>query len=188
MARLALLSSPEESDHDEGAISARSGDRRAANLGSPSPAASFSSDKENRGVLSVRNDNGKSRMMPPPSPLPTPETEEPPQERANKRRKLSERGAANATQVAHEKRLESAGDLSVYDPDQSIEERRVIRKDYRDLSKELTGTIISLSWNWTGWKLIKVRLSRRVPKANFERFDGDSRQSERPIRDCQADL
>ena len=142
MARLAVLSSPEESDHDEDAASTRTGNGLAANLWSPSPAASFSSDKENRGVSSTRNDNDKSRTMPPPSPLPTPETEEPPQGRANKRRRLSERGAVNATQVAHEKRLESAGDLSVYDPDQSIEERRVIRKDYRDLSKELTGTEI----------------------------------------------
>lgn len=139
MARRAVLSSPDPPDHDEDSTSMQQADGRAANLGSPSPAASFSSDKENRGVLVSRPANGKARAMPPPSRLPTPGSVEPPSGRANKRRRLSDRDAPNATQAAHEKRLESAGDTSVYDPDQSIEERRVIRKDYRDLSRELTG-------------------------------------------------
>jgi len=141
MARRAVLSSPEPPDHDEDNTSTRQADDRVANLGSPSPAASFSSDKENRGVLAPRPANGKARAMAPPSRLPTPESVGPPSGRASKRRRLSDRDAPNATQAAHEKRLESAGDTSVYDPDQSIEERRVIRKDYRDLSRELTGIV-----------------------------------------------
>jgi len=140
MARRAVLSSPGPPDHDEDNTSSRQADGRAANLGSPSPAASFSSDKENREILASRPANGKARAMPPPSRLPTPGSVEPPSGRASKRRRLSDRNAPSATQAAHEQRLESAGDTSVYDPDQSIEERRVIRKDYRDLSRELTGT------------------------------------------------
>lgn len=77
--------------------------------------------------------------MPPPSKLPTPASEEPTSERSSKRRRLGERDPPNATQTAHQKRLDEAGDRAVYDPDQSIEERRAIRKEYRDLSRELTG-------------------------------------------------
>ena len=146
MARRAILSSPEPSENDEdpqnGLPSTRRRTTRLANPGSPSPspAASFSSDKENRGASGSRDTHGKSRAMLPPSKLPTPDSAEPPSHRASKRRRLSERSAPNATQVAHEKRLEMAGNTSVYDPDQSIDERRAIRKDYRDLSRELTGT------------------------------------------------
>lgn len=139
MARRAALSSPEPSDQEGDAATTPHLNERANNLGSPSPAASFSSDKENRGAASSRHTNGKARAMPPPSKLPTPESAEGPSQRASKRRRLSERDAPSTTQAAHEKRLETAGDTSVYDPDQSIEERRVIRKDYRDLSRELTG-------------------------------------------------
>ena len=149
MARRAVLSSPESSDEGGGNTAARQRGRRPANLGSPSPAASFSSDKENRAATSTSLTNGKSRAMPPLSKLPTPDTAEPPSERASKRRRLSDRDAPDATQAAHERRLDSAGDVSVYDPDQSIEERRMIRKDYRDLSRELTGRDISIQIGWS---------------------------------------
>ncbi|KAL8828134.1 MAG: hypothetical protein Q9191_002764 [Dirinaria sp. TL-2023a] len=144
MARRAVLSSPEpsdaESDHESGDASVRRQTERVTNpeISSVSPAASFSSDKENRSTARSRPSNGKSRAMPPPSKLPTPVLEEPTSGRASKRRRLSERDAPNATQAAHQKRLEEAGDRSVYDPDQTIEERRAIRKEYRDLSRELT--------------------------------------------------
>lgn len=136
MARRAVLSSQEPSDQDEELASMR---QRNGPLGSPSPAASFSSDKENRGVSATGTGKGKARSMAPPSKLPTPDSAGPASERASKRRRISERDALNATEAALEQRLDLAGDASVYDPDQSIEERRVIRKDYRDLSRELTG-------------------------------------------------
>lgn len=104
---------------------------------SPSPAASFSSDKENRQSAGHASaPNSKSRAMPPPQ-LPTPDKATP---RVNRKRKLGERDAPNATQTAHQKKLDNVSDLACYDPEQSIEERRAIRKDFRDLSKDLTGT------------------------------------------------
>ena len=148
MARRAVLTSPDPSDDDVDRevdnTSNRQHGRRVTNpqSTSPSPAASFSSDKENRTEARSRPSNGKSRAMDPPSKLPTTASEEPTSERASKRRRLSERDAPNETQAAHQKRLEEAGDRSVYDPDQTIEERRAIRKEYRDLSRELTGTIL----------------------------------------------
>lgn len=80
-------------------------------------------------------------MAPPQLPSPAPADHDVP--RSNKRRKLSERGAPalNATQTVHENRLAEVGDTQYYDPNQSIEERRAIRKDFRELSKELTGTL-----------------------------------------------
>ena len=175
MARRAVLSSPEQSDNDDNNALTRQSNGRVANPGSPSPspAASFSSDKENRRVSSSRPANGKSRAMPPPSKLPTPDSTEPPSERATKRRRLSERDAPNATQAAHEKRLDSAGDTSVYDPDQSIEERRAIRKDYRDLSRELTGRNTWMITSRMRMRLTYHRFSRRISKANLERLSGD---------------
>ncbi|KAL8678547.1 MAG: hypothetical protein Q9186_005092 [Xanthomendoza sp. 1 TL-2023] len=106
---------------------------------SPSPAASFSSDKENRnttgpGSLSV---HGKSKRMPPPK-LPTPGSTENGTSRSAKRRRLGERSVPNASQVAHENELGKLGNAQYYDPNQSMAERRAVRKGIRDLSKELT--------------------------------------------------
>lgn len=103
-----------------------------------SPAASFSSDKENRKVSSSNSRIHKD--MPTPK-VPTANTGEPstPNLNPNKRRKLRERDAPNASQVAHEKELERLGNTQYYDPDQSMEERRAVRKGLRDLSKELNG-------------------------------------------------
>ena len=106
---------------------------------SPSPAASFSSDKENREAQAESSrQKGKGRAMTPPH-LPSPATAEDEAPRPSKRRKLSERDVPNATQTAHENALAGISDARYYDPDQSIEERRALRKDFRDLSKELTG-------------------------------------------------
>lgn len=78
--------------------------------------------------------------MPPPE-VPTPTSVDSDTSRANKRRRLGERDAPNATQLAHQRQLEGAVDTRYYDPDQSIEERRVIRKGLRDLTKELHGSL-----------------------------------------------
>lgn len=144
MARRANLSADEDGDgevqNQVGSTRRRKGRVSLESL-SPSPAASFSSDKENRQTPAEasRQDKGKGRSMGPPQlPSPAPADLEP--TRSNKRRKLSERGAPSATQTAHENRLAGVGDTQYYDPEQSIEERRAIRKDFRDLSKELTGT------------------------------------------------
>ena len=77
-------------------------------------------------------------MLPPShhNPLPTDLNSE----RASKRRRLADRDApiTNPSQAAHARLLENLGHKDYYDPDQSIEERREIRKDYRDLTKDLT--------------------------------------------------
>ena len=140
MARRARLSTVGDDDQDaETNTSAARGGRGRVNPESfsPSPAASFSSDKENRHASSEksRQAKGKAKAMDP-SQLPTPETEAP---RASKRRKISDREGLNATQITHAKQLAEAADKDFYDPEQSIEERRAVRKDFRDLSRELTG-------------------------------------------------
>jgi len=147
MARQAKLSALAEENAEEEEIYSDGGPTRrrqrrvsvVASL-SPSPAASFSSDKENRAAAtsSARASNGKSKAMPPPK-LPTPTSIEPATPRASKRRKLSERDVPNASQVAHQKQLEEIDDIEHYDPNQSMEERRGIRKEIRDLSRELNG-------------------------------------------------
>ncbi|KAL8725024.1 MAG: hypothetical protein Q9166_007623 [cf. Caloplaca sp. 2 TL-2023] len=106
---------------------------------SPSPAASFSSDKENRPttIRGSRSVNGKSKRMPPPK-LPTPASAESSTPRSAKRRRLGERDAPNASQVAHDNELDKLGHTQYYDPNQSMAERRAVRKGIRDLSKELT--------------------------------------------------
>lgn len=140
MARLARLSKDQNGDREVRATSnaVPRGQRRVSLESlSPSPAASFSSDKENRQAETEtsRQSKGKARAMEPPY-LPTPETDAP---RSNKRRKLSEREAPNTTQTTHAKQLADVADTDYYDPEQSIVERRAVRKDFRDLSKELTG-------------------------------------------------
>ncbi len=154
MARRARLSTPAE-EKDEIERTSYKGDStrreqgRISNVASlsPSPTASFSSDKENRANVtsSVYKSNGKSKAMPPPK-LPTPTSAEPATPRASKRRKLAERNVPIPSQMAHQQQLEALGDREYYDPDQSMEERRGIRKEIRDLSRELNGTSYVVIW------------------------------------------
>lgn len=139
MARRANLSPPDE-DEDEQAVRRRPNRISTTGPLSPSPAASFSSDKENREAEAEPSGhiNGKSKAMPPPK-LPSPNSAEPSSPKSNKRRRLCERDVPNASQIAHEKELERLGNTQYYDPDQSMEERRAVRKGIRDLSKELNG-------------------------------------------------
>ena len=144
MARRARLSTVENEDQDAetNTTATRRGRGRVDSESlSPSPAASFSSDKENRHAASEksRQAKGKGKAMAA-SQLPTPETEGP---RSSKKRKLGEREGLNATQTTHAKQLAEAADKDFYDPEQSIEERRAVRKDFRDLSRELTGMQLS---------------------------------------------
>ena len=146
MARLANRSPPpresEEDNIPRNTAATRPRRTRTANQASPphSPARSFSSDKENQEAASdsSRLANAKSRAMPPPN-LPLSTSAEPASSRANKRRRLSERDAPNASQVAHERELRELGNVEFYDPDQDMDERRAVRKGIRDLSHALTG-------------------------------------------------
>ncbi|KAL8706171.1 MAG: hypothetical protein Q9201_000749 [Fulgogasparrea decipioides] len=140
MARRANIPLSDEEDFDAG-TSTRQDSGRVNGVGSlsPSPAASFSSDKENRATATrnSRSTNPRSRSMAPPK-LPTPTSAEDETPRSSKRRRLGERGIPNASQVAHDKELNKLGHTQYYDPNQSMAERRAVRKGIRDLSKELT--------------------------------------------------
>ena len=144
MARRANLSTGQD-QHGEAQDNAESTRQRheRVNLNSlsPSPAASFSSDKENRQAQAdaAQPNNGKAKHMPPPN-MPTPSSANDDSPRPSKKRKLGERSPPNASQTAHERELAEAGDRRFYDPEQSMDERRAVRKDFRDLSRELTGT------------------------------------------------
>lgn len=59
--------------------------------------------------------------------------------RPNKKRRLTARTPPTSSQAVHLKRLDEAGNSRFYDPNQSMEERRAVRKDYRDLSRDLIG-------------------------------------------------
>ena len=76
--------------------------------------------------------------MPPPK-LPTPGSVEPTPLHTNKRRRLGEREASYRSQSSQQDEVDLDEDLRYYDPDQPIEERRHIRKGYRDLARELIG-------------------------------------------------
>ena len=106
---------------------------------SPSPAASFSSDKENR-QRSAPQSKGKSKAMAPPKARTVTHSDHE-EARSSKRRRISEREVPNASQATHARQLQDVADRDYYDPEQNIEERRAVRKDFRDLSKELTGVL-----------------------------------------------
>ncbi|KAI4166335.1 MAG: hypothetical protein LQ342_000225 [Letrouitia transgressa] len=78
--------------------------------------------------------------MPPPQVPTTPSIESATPGEA-KRRRLGERNNPNPSQLAHEQELQKLADkghTQYYDPNQSMAERRRVRKGIRDLSKELT--------------------------------------------------
>ncbi|KAL9130158.1 MAG: hypothetical protein Q9217_001593 [Psora testacea] len=136
MARRANLSDDEGGENKQGhdVRTSRQAQRRVdLDSKSPTPSVSFSSDKENRSAPSARRVKSKG-MGPPQTPASdraTPMT--------NRKRKFGERAnAPNATQVAHRQKLEDVGNTQYYDPEQDMDERRKVRKNYRDLSRELT--------------------------------------------------
>ncbi|KAL8780766.1 MAG: hypothetical protein Q9213_006313 [Squamulea squamosa] len=137
MARRANIPiSEEENDYvaENPQSSSRQRSRRVENNQplSPSPAASFSSDKENHDTSGRGSSaaTGKSKRMPPPQ-LPTPGSAENSTPRTAKRRKLGERSVPNASQVIHEGELDKLGHAQYYDPNQSMAERRAVRKESR---------------------------------------------------------
>ena len=146
MARLTRQHSLDNDDEDEipprSATSTRqSANRRRHNIASlsPSPAASFSSDKENHGraARGARGSNGQTKEMAPPK-LPTPPSAGE-STHANKRRRLTERDAPNTSQIALQDGLQSIDEDDLYDPDQPMEERRTVRKGIRNLGRDLNG-------------------------------------------------
>ena len=138
MARTAIFSDAgdeEDSTTYDTTTTSRRNSRRATEA-SPSPSISFGSDKENRG--STVRDKGKGRVMGPPE---TPASEATTSRRGTKRKLGSRDQPVNATQALHDRNLEQVTNKDLYDPEQDIDERRHIRKSYRDLSSNLTGKL-----------------------------------------------
>ena len=105
---------------------------------SPSPLISFPSDKENH--ESTLTSNGKAGGKLKAMPRKTPGSADVGSSQSSKRRKLGERNAP-ISQVAFQKELDEIENTAYYDPDQPMEERRITRKRYRDLSKNLAGEL-----------------------------------------------
>ncbi|KAI9804479.1 MAG: hypothetical protein M1825_001378 [Sarcosagium campestre] len=111
---------------------------------SASPAASISSDKENRssaGAIGRDRNNAKGKdkavaNMPPPRTSVSGEAVGP---REAKRRRLINQQSrpSNANQSSRTQEPGSFPDTQYYDPDQPVEERRAVRKGLRDLSRNL---------------------------------------------------
>ena len=152
MARRANLSTGRHNDEhgQENLRSTRQGHGRVdLNSLSPSPTGSFLSDKENKQTSAddTRRNTDKIKNMPPPH-IPTSSPSNYNGMRSSKKRKLGERNVPDASQTAHERELDEVGDRRFYDPDQNMDERRAVRKDFRDLSRELTGTHQMTSERW----------------------------------------
>jgi hypothetical protein len=121
-----------------------SNQRRVARAGpnntslSPSPATSVSSDKENRSSQSRTIDKGKGRMAMPPPRLSAPLSDTDPA--AGKRKRTTDRDAVQ-TQSRRQRTAEPEEDdedpETSYDPDQDVEERRRLRKEFRNLHSRL---------------------------------------------------
>ncbi|ESZ89609.1 hypothetical protein SBOR_10007 [Sclerotinia borealis F-4128] len=140
--------------------------RRTANNEalSPSPAASTSSNKENRSSR-IPIDKGKGRalnvsMGPPRAPSPT-----------SKRKRTGTTGEGDTSIQRNQRRRttevdEDEDDAQEYDPDQSVEERRQLRFELRGLSRTLQNNRAEyLNPESTGIKdtLLKAnKLSERV--------------------------
>ena len=96
-------------------------------LASPSPSAA--SDKENENASSRRVSGQKRAAM------------ETTQNGNGKRRRtgLSDRDGLNASQMAKQKKKQEVIDSRYYDPDQSKEERREVRKGLRERQRYVVG-------------------------------------------------
>jgi non-structural maintenance of chromosomes element 4 len=100
---------------------------------SPSPAASVSSDKENRSSRAPL-DKGKGRM-----PMGPPSGPSPASERAKRKRVADRDTPVERTRRRRMAEVDEDGsERDDYDPDQDIEERRRVRKGLRDLNKRVT--------------------------------------------------
>lgn len=153
MARLAQINSPSSEDEGDerrypdstGVLStvSRRPRRNLASL-SPSPEASYSSDKENHGRRNAgqeKDPKARTTTMTTPglrTPNSNPSTT--PRVAVGRKRRFGDSDAVpSARDLAHERELVEAADTKYYDPDQDMEERRIVRKGFRDLTRELNG-------------------------------------------------
>ncbi|KAI9758756.1 MAG: hypothetical protein M4579_002859 [Chaenotheca gracillima] len=144
MARSALLSFSGENEGDDSSAGLTAGNDThpvSEVTSSPSPSVSFSSDKENRSSVAAsrnRAEKGKGRaVMSQTSTTPTLSSRRE-NGASGKRRRLADRDASPQTATADQDHHEGeAVDLTYYDPDQDMTERRAIRKGLRELNRDL---------------------------------------------------
>ena len=137
MARLREISStPEDSEQPEEASSPPA--RRITSESSirPSPAPSTSSNKENYHASRPRPRADKANTAPNRSSMSSSNSANPAP--ASRKRKLQD-VRTQPSQARHRRELDERVDKEYYDPDQDEDERRAVRKDMRDLNKELNG-------------------------------------------------
>jgi len=106
--------------------------RRAPSETPPSPALSFSSDKENHNTSDTSGGQKRksaSRTMSTPSA--------PDSTSSNKRRKLGDKTRMGPSQVARRREIDNRVDKQFYDPDQNEDERRATKKGLRSLYSRL---------------------------------------------------
>lgn len=152
MARLAQVNSPSSDDEGEErrypdstglSTFSRRPRRNLASL-SPSPEASYSSDKENlqgrRNGVQDKDPKSKTAMATPGLRTPNSNVSTTPRATAGRKRRFGDSdGVPSARDFAHERELVEAADTQYYDPDQDMEQRRIVRKGFRDLTRELNG-------------------------------------------------
>jgi non-structural maintenance of chromosomes element 4 len=105
---------------------------------SPSPRISNSSDKENSSRHSGSMEKGKGRANMPPPKLPTPQSDV---DRSGKRKRTNRESIVTPHSRVRRRIEPQQEDLDdfdrSYDPDQDVEERRRLRKELRDLARDL---------------------------------------------------
>ena len=133
---MARLNVYEDDDDEYSLVTGTTGTSRRATLQSralaqsPAPSASVS-DKENHDTTRRRSGNKQKSVSMDSTAEQSP--------RPNKKRRLTDREIVGPSQRTHRKQLQEAGDGRYYDPNQSMAERRKVRKEYRDLTRDLTG-------------------------------------------------
>ena len=139
MARLREYSGANGNEPDEAGNVSGVSSRRVTSESSnqPSPAPSFSSDKENNHgsrapSRGAKGKAGSARMS-------TPAQTERRDSAGPSRKRKAPDALHNPSQARHQRELNQRVDKTFYDPDQDDTERRAVRKGMRALNKEVNG-------------------------------------------------
>lgn len=151
-------------------------EQSAPNSSPPSPPGS-SSDKENPRRRTI-NKRSKAQMAP---------------QSHDKRRRLTDRSTNIHSQIPSSQRV---GKNKFYDPDQDVNERRKVRRDLRDLTREFNGMLSpstpphlrAFVATRPANHLTNPRLARRVPSVR-QRWNRQDRQATKPpLHESQTNL
>lgn len=155
MARLNTRASTMDSLYRDGTPTSRSGEK------SPTPGASFSSDKENN-MGPPENSKRATATAVPANP--------------NKKRRLGEQGQSTAAPQATQAELDDE-DKRFYDPEQAPEDRRRVRMGMRENARELHGELTSGNAAYHLLILLR-RPRRRARQRRWHRASPPNRETE----------